>query len=403
MRPLWFVLAIAILSAQGARAYSRACASCGPEFETRVKSVTEEFTVDIHAQKKMSCETCHGSSPNGMPTARSYYIPRARIPELCGSCHADAARIKQFNPSLRTDQLAQYRTSVHGIKFAHGDTRVAVCTDCHFTHIIRPSSDPESSVHPMNVAVTCKRCHSDANYMRPYHIETNQFADYSQSVHSEAVVMRGDLTAPTCTTCHGSHGAVLPGVKNVANVCAACHVFQGKFYEESPHKQVFARMGLADCVACHTSHGIRHPTDDFVGTGKDAVCGTCHDPGDSAGRVADGIHGRLRQLEIDIANAKSRLDRAEHSGMDVADAQLELTQANDALTKARVTLHTAKLSRVAADTDAGTKIAIDASAAGEAALKERGSRRKALLFPLIAIAALVASLCGYIREIEGGS
>src|SRR6516162_4223135 len=160
MRPLWFVLAIAILSAQGARAYSRACASCGPEFETRVKSVTEEFTVDIHAQKKMSCETCHGSSPNGMPTARSYYIPRARIPELCGSCHADAARIKQFNPSLRTDQLAQYRTSVHGIKFAHGDTRVAVCTDCHFTHIIRPSSDPESSVHPMNVAVTCKRCHS---------------------------------------------------------------------------------------------------------------------------------------------------------------------------------------------------------------------------------------------------
>jgi len=37
---------------------------------------------------------------------------------LCGSCHADVNYMTRFNPSLRTDQLAQYHISVHGIQFA---------------------------------------------------------------------------------------------------------------------------------------------------------------------------------------------------------------------------------------------------------------------------------------------
>jgi predicted CXXCH cytochrome family protein len=397
MRLLAMLVTVVALAAQGSVSPMAPCPDCASE--ARIKAVSEEFSADIHAQKGMTCIGCH-ETVKGSSTAISYTIKRKRIPELCGSCHADPARIKQFNPSLRTDQLSQYRTSVHGIKFAHGDMQVAICTDCHTVHTIRPASDPRSSVHPLNVAETCKRCHSDAAYMKPYGVATDQFAGYVESVHYKAMVEAGDLSAPTCTTCHGSHGAAPPGVMAVANVCATCHVLQGKFFEESPHKQAFAKLELPGCVTCHESHRIHHPDDNFVGTGKSAVCGTCHIASEPAGQMADGTHSNFLHLTADIASAKSLLERAARSGMDVADAELELTQANDALIKARVSLHSAQPARVAADLEAGKKIVANAYVAGNAALRERNNRRKAVMLPVIALAALFVTAGLYVRALE---
>ena len=179
-----------------------------------------------------------------------------KFPQLCGSCHSDPAYIRQFNPSLRTDQLSQYRTSVHGKRLALGDTKVAVCTDCHSVHDLRAPTDSQSTVNPVNVANTCARCHADASYMAEYKIPTNQFAEYGKSVHHEALVVRGDLSAPTCTTCHGNHGATPPGFASVANVCSTCHVFQAQLFDSSPHKEAFSSAGLPGCVTCHSNHGI---------------------------------------------------------------------------------------------------------------------------------------------------
>ena len=103
-------------------------------------------------------------------------IERSQIPALCGGCHSDGAFMRKYNPSLRTDQLSQYKTSVHGKLFAKGDTKVAVCIDCHGVHGLRPASDTRSKVHPLNVAQTCSRCHADAAYMKGYSIPTDQFA-----------------------------------------------------------------------------------------------------------------------------------------------------------------------------------------------------------------------------------
>ena len=159
------------------------------------------------------------------------------------SCVEVAIRIRPISkrsiPGLRTDQLDQYHTSVHGKRFAAGDTKVAVCIDCHSVHDIRPPSDPRSTVNPVNVAKTCSRCHSDADYMKSYGIPTDQFAKYNTSVHHDALAVRGDLSAPTCTTCHGNHGAVPPGVDKVQNVCANCHVFQAQMYVKSTHNKAF--------------------------------------------------------------------------------------------------------------------------------------------------------------------
>jgi hypothetical protein len=370
-----------------------------PTTDIHVESVSAEFASDIHAQKGMTCASCHeGSDKSSKPV--SYKVGRNRIPELCGTCHADASHMKQFDPSLRTDQLAQYRTSVHGVKFAKGDMRVAVCTDCHTVHNIRPASDPRSSVHPLNVAATCKRCHSDADYMKPYGIATDQFKGYLESVHYKAMVEQGDLSAPTCSTCHGSHGATPPGLAAVSNVCATCHVLQGKFFEQSPHKVAFAKMDLPGCVTCHESHRIRHPDDNFVGTGKLGVCSNCHIASEPAGKVADGAHEHFHQLESGIAGAKSVLERAASEGMDVADAEMELTQANDSLAKARVSLHSAQPALVAADVEAGTKIVARAKDAGNTALKERETRKKSIVIPVMALICLFVSAGLYVRALE---
>ena len=46
-------------------------------------------------------------------------IERKQIPQLCGGCHSDGAFMRKYNPSLHTDQLSQYKTSVHGKLFAN--------------------------------------------------------------------------------------------------------------------------------------------------------------------------------------------------------------------------------------------------------------------------------------------
>src|SRR5437899_1994895 len=101
----------------------------------------------------------------------------------------------------------------------------------------------------------CARCHADASHMSGYKIPTNQFAEYHKSIHYDALVVRGDLSAPTCTTCHGNHGATPPGVASVVNVCSTCHVFQAQLFDSSPHKEAFASAGLPSCVSCHSNHG----------------------------------------------------------------------------------------------------------------------------------------------------
>jgi hypothetical protein len=384
------------------------CLDCHSKLPDLLGVTTERFSQDIHAQKGLTCVSCHGGDPtsddpNAAMSRKAGWkgnIARTQVPQLCGSCHSDPAYMRQYNPSLRTDQLGQYRTSVHGKRLAAGDTNVAVCTDCHSIHDIRLPSDPRAPVNPVNVANTCARCHADASHMSAYKIPTNQFSEYSKSVHHDALVVRGDFSAPTCTTCHGNHGATPPGVASVANVCSTCHVFQAQLFDSSPHKGAFAAAGLPGCVTCHSNHDIAHPTDDFIGTGDKAVCTQCHTEGDAGFVVAGKMKKRLVQLASSISSADQILGRAERSGMEVSQAKLDLAQANDALTKARVTVHSFDEAKLEADIKPGLETAAKDSDAGKRALTERDYRRVGLGVSLVAIALMMIALRLYIRRIE---
>jgi hypothetical protein len=327
-------------------------------------------------------------------------IDRRQVPQLCAGCHSNPSYMKQYDPGLRTDQLDQYHTSVHGKRQAAGDSKVAVCVDCHSVHNIRPPSDPRSTVNPVNIATTCSRCHSDAAYMKSYGIPTDQFTNYKTSVHYQAMMVNGDLSAPTCTTCHGNHGAVPPGVDKVQNVCANCHVFQAQMYEKSSHKAAFEALGLPGCVVCHSNHAIHQPSDAMLGTGPQGVCMRCHQPGDKCDQARVAIQSGLMQLDGAITHADQTLSVAESSGMDVSEARLAQTQARDELIKARVTIHTYQAPLVDQDVQAGLKIAAKDEQAGKDAMVERNQRRIGLAICFLAIAIMLAGLWLFIRKIE---
>ena len=405
------LLALSLLSLAVSLSYGQtknSCLDCHSVLPAPQEVTQETFSHDIHEQKGLTCVSCHGGDassddPDKAMSSKAGWkgkIDRRQIPRLCGSCHSNPAYMRKFNPSLRTDQLDQYHTSVHGKRLAAGDAQVAVCTDCHGVHDLRAPSDPMSKVYPVNIAKTCARCHADAKYMKEYSIPTDQFANYSTSVHHEALMVRGDLSAPTCTTCHGNHGAAPPGVDNVQNVCSTCHVFQAQMYDKSSHREAFDAASLPGCVVCHGNHAITHPTDAKLGTGPEGVCMQCHSPGDTCDQARAAMLGEITQLDGAIQNADRTLAVAESAGMEVSEARLGQNDARDSLTKARVAIHSFKKDSVDKDVQAGLKIANKDLDVGQKAMVERNGRRIGLGLSLIAIGMVLVGLLLYIKKIE---
>lgn len=407
LRALFLLLVVSASVGTVSAQTQNTCLDCHSALDPPLQVTEQQFSSDIHSEKGLTCASCHGGDPtkadmDAMSKAAGFRgkIPRSQIPEFCGRCHSDGAFMRKYNPSLRTDQLSQYKTSMHGKLLAKGDTKVAVCIDCHGVHGLRPPSDTRSKVHPLNIAETCSRCHADASYMRSYGIPTNQFANYSTSVHHDALVVRGDLSAPTCTTCHGNHGAAPPGVDSVQNVCSKCHVFQDQMYNKSSHKAAFQSAGLPGCVVCHSNHMVSHPTDAKLGTGPEGVCMRCHTVGDRCDVATAEMLASLTRLDAANGNAHKVLGVAESSGMEVSQARLDEDLARDAATKARVTIHSFRKELVNQDIQEGLKIAAKNLQAGNNALAERDYRRRGLGLALVFILISVVALFLYIRHIE---
>ncbi len=363
---------------------------------------------DVHAKAGFTCANCHGGDPTqedmeAAHDAKKGFIGKPthqQIPGVCAKCHSDAALMKQYNPSLRVDELSEYKTSKHGQMLATGDQHVAECANCHGAHGILPIKDSRSPVYPTRVAKTCNTCHGDAKLMASYHLPSDVYAKYMQSVHAKAMYEKGDISAPTCNSCHGNHGATPPAVTSVANVCGTCHsVFADKF-KASAHSRAFADMGLPGCVTCHGNHDIAQPTEDFLGTGPNGRCGSCHEKGDRCDVATTAMHGDIVALRNRLEAAHRILDTASEAGMEVSKQKFELTNAEEALTKARTDVHELQLAAVRKDTEDGLVIARAAEAAGHRAMAERDYRRRGLLLSLVLIVATIVALLAVIRRLR---
>lgn len=389
------LLALGLFAAAGSRpalaADAPSCLTCHAD--------KAGYAEDVHARKSLSCTACHGGDDkatdmDAMSPAKGFRgkIARTKIPELCGSCHADGTYMKNYAPRLRVDQLALYKTSVHGKKLAAGDTHVATCIDCHGVHGIRPVADPRSQVFPIHQPETCGRCHTG-----------KQRTEYEQSVHWELLSKNREMGAPACATCHGSHGATPPKVASVANVCGTCHVLVEDLFQKSVHGTVFKAAGMRGCEECHSNHRVLKTSDAMLGDRPPAVCAQCHSAGDAGTKLAVTMAGQLADLRTKYQTAENTVQQAEVYGMEVSDARIELASASQALVQARVQVHALDLRSFDEQVDKGRKSTAVALNQGTEALRDREFRRKGLLISIAAILITIIGLALMIRSIEGKS
>ena len=366
-------------------AQKNSCVDCHAKLEDELKAPAESFKLDVHQQFGLGCQDCHGGNPalDDQDKAKDKTFKgapkRAQVPEFCARCHSDSAYIKAFNPRLRVDQLDLYKTSRHGELLKKGDTKVAVCTDCHGVHGIQTAKHPKSLTFPWNIPQTCGRCHADANLMKAYKIPTDQLAEYKQSVHAQALFEKKDMSAPACNSCHGNHGAAPPDVKSIAFVCRQCHPSAGELFSKSPHKKAFDETGFSECDACHGKHKILRPTDEMLGTGEGAVCIQCHEPGSKPFVAAGRMKELLADLSSEIEADQSLLGRAERKGVEVSDPKYRLQEIHTLLVSVRNLTHALDVADIEKKVGEGKSLLVEVRTSGEAALREAKLRRTGLV------------------------
>ncbi|MFN4218427.1 MAG: cytochrome c3 family protein [Candidatus Bipolaricaulia bacterium] len=320
-----------------------------------------EYLEGVHRGFGVTCIDCHGGDPTTLEMQKAHALEaffrgapqRAEIPELCASCHSDPIKMKPYG--LRTDQYAEYQTSQHGKLLAQGDTKVAVCSDCHTAHKILPAWEPRSTVHAENIPSTCARCHSDTKLMEPYGIPTNQFEGFRQSVHGTALLDQGNTKAPSCATCHGTHGAAPPGVEDVSTVCGTCHSNERLYFNTSPHKKPMDEQRISECASCHSNHQIE-PTNRTL---LDRACLACHSPDSKEQRVSQKIKTLLLGAQEALEEATQLFEQAQQKAVDVSAYHSRLVEARSYFLQALPVQHSLDIAQIEELTRRAKSIADD--------------------------------------------
>lgn len=341
----------------------------------------------------MTCVTCHGGNPRDMESTAMAHagafrgrFPRSQIPDMCASCHSDRVRMRQYG--LPADQLADYQLSEHGQALARGDTKVAVCTDCHTSHNILPPDDPRSSVHPAKVPDTCARCHDDEKLMARYGLPTDQRELYADSVHGQALLEGGNLAAPSCVSCHSSHAAVPPAVGEIGHVCGQCHADVEEVVMKGPHGRPSAAGRMEVCVSCHEHHAIQRSQPGML----TEACRACHRPGSSAWQQGIELQEKVVAAREALAAAEAGLKEAEEAGYAREALGQRLQEAQTDLVQTARAQHSMLLREV----EAYTVPVVEAAALIQAEIGElagtRGARQRALIVVWAVIAVIIGSL-----------
>lgn len=282
---------------------------------------SESLANSIHSM--LDCTSCHESIDLDDIEAGSDHPHGEDIePVNCGFCHEEEGEVY-----VR-----------HGRMEVGKDPDVPKCWSCHGSHDIRPSSDLQSHVHPVNLPNTCRSCHTDVDLVKRHEVLREQPIElYQNSVHGKATRM-GIWVSATCNDCHSApdksgkrtaHRILGPEDRespifhfNIPQTCGQCHEPVVKDYMEGIHGQFLAR-GSVDapvCTTCHGEHGIISPDDPRspVSAAKlaEQTCAPCHESavlnekyGLTGGRLTsyiDSYHGlKSKAGDRTVANCAS--------------------------------------------------------------------------------------------------
>ena len=385
------------------------CITCHQDWEEE-NGPSYKYAKDIHSQKGLSCTDCHGGDPtledmDEVRESKNYTgLPdHLDIPHFCARCHSDASYMHEHNPSLPVDQLAKYKTSIHGQRlFGKKDKKVANCISCHTVHEIGNGKMPYSSTHPQNLPQTCASCHADADYMAEYNIPTDQYDNYKISVHGVALLVNHDLGAPACNDCHGNHGAAPPGVNSLAAVCGVCHALEAQLFAGSPHKAAYEEDDIPMCEVCHSNHRILQPSDAMIGSSETAVCSDCHaaDDGTNGFNTADSIFSLINNLVKTRDSAAVVLEDAKIKGMMTVNEEFLMKDVEQSLIQTRTLIHSFNIDSVVPKAGEGLAKADTVRINSLNLIDEYYFRRKGLGVATLIITFLVVMLYRKIRRLE---
>jgi len=373
MRRLWVAMAVAGLVTLAVAAAAEECGVCHPQEKVA-------FADSIHELEEVGCTSCHGGDGGSRDADRAHrgdfrsLTNRGRIPAACASCHSDLDKMRAYN--LPVDQFAVYQTSQHGRAVARGDTRAAVCTDCHEAHSIRPAEDPRSSIHPRNVPATCGRCHSDAVLMSRYGNDSGVVDEYLESVHGHALLIDGNAAAPNCNNCHGVHGATPPGVGDVDKICGACHAETRRAFLDGPHPEAMRAAGISECASCHSNHAIER----FDLGATEVLCADCHGDESPQAELGRKMATLIEAAAKEIEKAETLATEGERMALHVEDYLGRVEQARTFLTEAPPLVHTVRLQPVEDVTRRAQSIAEEVEHEIYAKLDRRPARIGLVLF-----------------------
>jgi nitrate/TMAO reductase-like tetraheme cytochrome c subunit len=259
------------------------CGMCHGEAQELFVTSMHGYALERGDTQAPTCARCHGSHdirPASDPDSPTH---EGRLHDICASCHGTAGMLTDQIVKL-PQTVASYARSVHGPNGEPGTAGAATCTDCHNVHGLRGVADPESRIHPTNLAATCGACHEDIQ------------GEYEQSIHGRAL-QAGVHDSPTCTDCHGEHLILSPSDPDskshashlAVDACGSCHndpVIIARYslrgdvvgsYVDSYHGWTSRRgyMSAATCVSCHTAHSVLPAIDPASTVSEENVVATC--------------------------------------------------------------------------------------------------------------------------------
>ncbi len=273
----------------------------------------------LYAQGNDDCFMCHddpgitSENPNRKgslyirPTALDHSVHKN---VLCASCHADAAVEDYPHPEIlkpvdcgvcHKDEKLNFLKGIHGRAFQMHDKNAPSCKECHGTHEIISSVNPESRTYKMNIPVLCGTCHKEgAPVSRQYNIgQHNILENYSQGIHGQGLFKFGLIVTATCNDCHGNH-LILPHTninssissKNIAGTCMKCHARIEDVHVKVINKELWEKKpgAIPACTSCHPPHKVE--MQNIISTISDKTCLKCHEN--------EGVHKTVNNEDISL-------------------------------------------------------------------------------------------------------
>jgi hypothetical protein len=188
----------------------------------------------------------------------------------CADCHFASSNPPAADHLSDWDRSAHSRNNVGCEKCHGGDATTFEALLAHRT--LLHSTNPASPVNRRNLPTTCGVCHA------------GPFVAFQKS-HHFALLEKGDLNVPVCSTCHGPTGFRRPSARTLESQCAHCH---------GPNR-VAPRPGRAE--AARTLYDVLHDSRDSLRTARSLVSRVA----DPARRKA--LEAMSQQVEVPLIQA----------------------------------------------------------------------------------------------------